>query len=195
MKKFTPAQGIAATAIACVLVAIASYVVVAANTSHTMVSASRSGVYASLEELRSDSDQVVVATVTDSKEFLDGEIPSTEFELTVSAQSASAEARAPQQISVVQIGSLDTAPKDEDYYLRVGTTYLLYLRNSNAAKTLNPPYYISGLWVGIYRASGEDRFAQLFDRADILPATLSAGTPSSKVLGLPLGTPTRVHRS
>jgi len=175
MQKFTIARSVAATVSACVLVASVSFVVVAANTSHTVVSASRAGVYSSLAEMRSDSDQVVLATVIDSKDFLDGEIPSTEFELAVSAQSASAKARAAQQISVVQIGSRDTAPKDEDYYLRVGTTYLLYLRDSNAQKTLNPPYYISGLWAGIYRASGEDRFVQLFDRADVLPATLNAG--------------------
>lgn len=71
MKKFTITQGIAATAVASVLVASVSFVVVAANTSQAVVSASRAGVYSSLVEMRSDSDQVVVATVVNSKEFLD----------------------------------------------------------------------------------------------------------------------------
>ncbi|MGV8885984.1 MAG: hypothetical protein ACOH1T_10430 [Microbacteriaceae bacterium] len=175
MKRLSLRTGIVMLASTCALATVASYVVVAANTVSTTVGVSRMAPYSSVKEMRDASAIVVVATVTGARDFSDQGITSTEYELTVTTQQRQndIETSTADQISVIQDGRPGEVEADEDFLMREGSTYLLFLIDSNAANTMHRPYYVTGVWAGIYHSDGDDRFVQVMKRADRLPPSLT----------------------
>lgn len=176
MKRPTLTTGVIAVAGLCILAGGASYTLVQLNTTHTFVSASRAEAYSSLEELRAASANIAIGTVTNSREFSDQGISTTEYHVSVEAQTAQGGDldSGPEMISVIIDGTPTTVRSDENYHLEEGTKYLLFLLNSNAVGTQYTPYYVTGIWAGIYRLDGADRFIRLVDKVDRLPQELTS---------------------
>lgn len=181
MKRRTMRAGMVAVGAGCALALAVSYVVTAANTHYTEVSVSRTEAFSSIEDLRSASEEVVVATVESAREFVDKGITATEYELIVSATNSSTEELIANRISLIQDGPADSRRPDQAFHVEVGSTYLLFLLDSNATGTLHQPYYVTGVWAGIYKLdeaaqrgdAQEQRFIQVVDEADDLPPAMT----------------------
>ncbi len=138
MKRISFPKAVAVVFSLCLLAGVASYVVVAANAEYEInPTAIRMKSYSSIDELRDDSARVVVATVVSARGYDGQGIPSTEYELRPISSR--------EPLSVLQDGTPDRISPEGDAFLKVGSTYLLFLLEANAPQTLHAPYYITGV--------------------------------------------------